>query len=133
MLTGLPTTSPSTVQVPERSTLNAAAVVAAARHRASTNGFMTNSPSRRQDDSVYLHHLSSYDGGVRRSGRRGRRTPRPYIRGEERRARILAAAADLFAEHGFAGTTTRRIAEAAGTTETVLFRHFPAKHSLYAA
>jgi TetR/AcrR family transcriptional regulator len=68
-----------------------------------------------------------------RPARRRRRVPRPYVRGEERRASILEAAAALFAQHGFAGTTTRRIAAAAGTTETVLFRHFPTKDGLYAS
>ena len=34
---------------------------------------------------------------------------------------------------GFAGTTTREIAAAVGTTETVLFRHFPDQAELYAA
>ena len=46
---------------------------------------------------------------------------------------ILDAAAELFSRRGFAGTTTREIAAAVGTTETVLFRHFPTKQSLYAA
>lgn len=52
---------------------------------------------------------------------------------DERRQQILDAAAELFAHRGFAGTTTRQIAAAVGTTETVLFRHFPTKESLYAA
>ena len=52
---------------------------------------------------------------------------------EERRVQILDAAAELFSRRGFAGTTTREIAAAVGTTETVLFRHFPTKQSLYAA
>ena len=51
----------------------------------------------------------------------------------ERRVQILDAAAELFSRRGFAGTTTREIAAAVGTTETVLFRHFPTKQSLYAA
>ena len=52
---------------------------------------------------------------------------------EERRVQILDAAAELFSRRGFAGTTTREIAAAVGTTETVLFRHFPTKQRLYAA
>jgi TetR/AcrR family transcriptional regulator len=55
------------------------------------------------------------------------------VPGEERRRQILGAAAQLFARHGFAGTTTREIAAAVGTSETVLFRHFPTKHDLYEA
>jgi len=58
---------------------------------------------------------------------------RKYVPGDERRLQILNAAAELFATQGFAGTTTRQIAASIGTTETVLFRHFPTKDSLYAA
>ena len=39
----------------------------------------------------------------------------------------------MFAERGFAGTTTRQIADAVGTSETVLFRHFSSKEVLYTA
>ena len=52
---------------------------------------------------------------------------------DARRAQILQAAAELFAERGFAGTTTREIAAAVGASETVLFRLFPTKESLYLA
>lgn len=52
---------------------------------------------------------------------------------DERRVQILDAAAVLFSQHGFAGTTTRQIAATVGTSETVLFRHFPTKVSLYSA
>ncbi len=41
--------------------------------------------------------------------------------------RILDAAAELFAIHGYAGTTTRAIAEAAGVNEVTLFRRFESK------
>src|SRR5262249_21255097 len=64
---------------------------------------------------------------------RARQAPRKYGPTDERRRQILAAAGELFAGRGFAGTTTRQIAAAVGTTETVLFRHFPTKESLYAA
>lgn len=43
---------------------------------------------------------------------------------------ILCAAARLYAEHGFRGTTTRAIAEAAGVNEVTLFRLFGSKESL---
>src|SRR5262249_9380723 len=58
---------------------------------------------------------------------------RKYVPRDERRQQILDAAAEIFANRGFAGTTTREIASAVGTTETVLYRHFPTKESLYAA
>src|SRR5215469_7813336 len=50
---------------------------------------------------------------------------------DERRKAIVAAAVPLFARRGFAGTTTKEIAEAAGVSEALLFRHFPTKAALY--
>ena len=58
---------------------------------------------------------------------------RRRLRGEERRESILRAAARVFSEHGFSGTTTRALAEAAGVSEALLFQHFPSKEALYAA
>jgi len=58
---------------------------------------------------------------------------RKHVPWDQRRRQILDTAGQLFAERGFAGTTTRQIAAAVGTSETVLFRHFPTKESLYAA
>jgi AcrR family transcriptional regulator len=40
---------------------------------------------------------------------------------------ILAAAAELFAERGYKGTTTRAIAERAGVNEVTIFRRFKNK------
>jgi AcrR family transcriptional regulator len=51
----------------------------------------------------------------------------------ERQAGIIAAAATLFAAKGFNGTTTREIAQTAGISEALLFKHFPTKRALYAA
>jgi AcrR family transcriptional regulator len=50
---------------------------------------------------------------------------------DERRSAIVQAAVPLFARKGFAGTTTREIAEAAGISEALLFKHFPSKQHLY--
>jgi TetR/AcrR family transcriptional regulator, transcriptional repressor of aconitase len=50
---------------------------------------------------------------------------------DDRRKAIVAAAVPLFARTGFAGTTTRELAAAAGVSEALLFRHFPSKQSLY--
>ena len=44
-----------------------------------------------------------------------------------RRNEILAAAAEVFAQHGFRGSTTRLIAEAAGVNEITIFRQFGSK------
>ena len=44
--------------------------------------------------------------------------------------RILAAAAQIFAEQGYIRATTRAIAAAAGVNEVTLFRHFGSKKNL---
>src|SRR5690348_13007714 len=50
---------------------------------------------------------------------------------DERRKAIVRAAVPLFARKGFAGTTTRELAEGAGISEALLFKHFPSKQHLY--
>lgn len=49
---------------------------------------------------------------------------------DQTRARIMQAASQLFAVKGFAGTTTRAIAELASVNEVTLFRHFGTKEKL---
>ena len=46
------------------------------------------------------------------------------------RDRLLEAAARLYAEAGYRGATTRRIASSAGVNEITLFRHFGSKDAL---
>ena len=46
-------------------------------------------------------------------------------------ARILEAAVQLFAQHGFKGTSTRDIAQLARVNEATLFRHFGRKTDLF--
>ncbi|MFL6466434.1 MAG: TetR/AcrR family transcriptional regulator, partial [Pyrinomonadaceae bacterium] len=53
--------------------------------------------------------------------------------GDDRRKQILETAVRLFSSHGFSGTTTRKIAEAAGVSEAMVFRHFSTKDELYGA
>ncbi len=55
------------------------------------------------------------------------------VSGEERKASIIAAATSLFAAKGFTGTKTKAIAQEAGVSEALLFKHFPSKNDLYAA
>lgn len=44
---------------------------------------------------------------------------------------IADAATKLFARHGFAGVSTRRIATEAGINEALLYKYFPNKEALY--
>lgn len=53
--------------------------------------------------------------------------------GEERRQQILRVAVSLFSSRGFRGTTTKEIAQAAGVSEAMVFRHFATKEELYSA
>jgi len=53
--------------------------------------------------------------------------------GEERRSQLLTVAVTLFSQRGFRGTTTKEIAQAAGVSEAMVFRHFATKEELYAA
>ncbi len=46
------------------------------------------------------------------------------------RESILEVTARLYAEHGWRGTTTRRIADAAGVNEVTIFRQFGSKETL---
>jgi AcrR family transcriptional regulator len=59
------------------------------------------------------------------------RTPRPSA--DPTRDRIVAAAADLFAERSFEGATTREIAARAGVTQPLLNYHYRSKGELWRA
>jgi AcrR family transcriptional regulator len=63
-----------------------------------------------------------------------KRTLRPddgrLVRGRRSRARILAAARDLFTEHGFDGATLRAIAARAGMGASSIYRHIRSKEEL---
>ncbi len=52
---------------------------------------------------------------------------------DDTRQRILEAAAQVFAEKGYARATTRALADAAGVNEVTLFRHFGSKQGLFSA
>lgn len=58
---------------------------------------------------------------------------RPRLPPTERRALIVAAAAEAFADSGYEGTTLEAIARAAGVTKPILYRHFDSKKDLYLA
>ena len=59
--------------------------------------------------------------------------PHPRMAAEDRRRQLIETAIDLFSQKGFAGTTTREIAAAAGVNEAIIFRHFATKQDLYKA
>jgi AcrR family transcriptional regulator len=73
-------------------------------------------------------------GDVREGTRRGRRTKRgPGLRErrrQETRARIVDAAAELFADRGFDAVSVVEIAQRAGVVEKTVFNHFPVKEGL---
>ncbi|MGW4680751.1 TetR family transcriptional regulator [Micromonospora taraxaci] len=53
--------------------------------------------------------------------------------GDDTRTRILRAALDLFAEHGYQRTSLRQIAERLRLTKAAILYHFPAKEHLLSA
>jgi TetR/AcrR family transcriptional regulator len=60
-------------------------------------------------------------------------TPAGRMCADERRLQIAEVAMRLFSERGFRGTTTKEIAQAAGVSEAIIFRHFATKEELYTA
>jgi AcrR family transcriptional regulator len=48
----------------------------------------------------------------------------------EKKEQILSTALELFAVHGFDGTSTAKVAKEAGVSEGLIFRHFTYKHGL---
>lgn len=57
---------------------------------------------------------------------------RKRMSGPNRKQAIVQAALPLFARQGFDATTTKQLAQAAGVSEALLYKHFPNKESLYA-
>jgi AcrR family transcriptional regulator len=54
------------------------------------------------------------------------------MRAPQRRRQLLEAALPCFARKGYRGTTTAQLAEAAGITPPILYRHFESKQELFA-
>ena len=57
----------------------------------------------------------------------------PRLKAPQRREQLISVATKLFAERGYEATTTAAIAEAAGVTEPILYRHFEGKQDLFVA
>jgi AcrR family transcriptional regulator len=56
---------------------------------------------------------------------------RKRMTAKDRKLAIVKAALPLFARKGFAKTTTKELASAAGVSEPLLYKHFPSKEALY--
>src|SRR5215207_7186773 len=57
--------------------------------------------------------------------------PATRMRKADRKRQLLGHAKHLFVTLGYQHTTTKEIAQAAGVTEPVLYRHFPNKKALF--
>jgi AcrR family transcriptional regulator len=55
------------------------------------------------------------------------------LKAPQRREQLIEVATKLFAKWGYEATTTAAIAEAAGVTEPILYRHFDSKQELFVA
>jgi AcrR family transcriptional regulator len=75
------------------------------------------------------------DPEPRRSGAPARRRARGagYPRGEDTRARLIAAGLDVFGSHGYGGASTRMLADRAGVSLPALQYYFGGKEGAYLA
>ena len=83
---------------------------------------------------ILWQHGGVVDVGVQKRNDKGRprsgTSPRPDLSAAEQ---ILDAAAHLFAEGGFAATSTRAIADEVGIRQASLYYHFPSKEHMLEA
>lgn len=59
--------------------------------------------------------------------------PRKRLTAEARKAAILDAALEVFAERGYAASSIDHIASTAGISKALIYEHFPSKRELHAA
>lgn len=58
---------------------------------------------------------------------------RAFEKGKETKKKIVEAAMELFAEHGYKGTSVRKIAAKVGIRESALYNHFTNKEAIFMA
>ena len=63
----------------------------------------------------------------------GAKSASPRMRAEDRRQQIVEVASELFSQRGFNGVTTKEIADRAGVSPAIIFRHFSSKEAIYSA
>src|SRR6478735_5329227 len=73
-------------------------------------------------------HTGSYPGGVMAST-----SPRQLLSRDQRKAQILLTAAAAFSRQGYAATSVEEVAQEAGITKLIVYRHFESKAELYTA
>src|SRR5438093_12867172 len=66
-----------------------------------------------------------------RRGSRGERRLRWRLPAAERRETLIAAASELFAQRGYDHASLDEVAERAGVTKVIVYRHFQSKKDLY--
>ncbi|WP_445529829.1 TetR/AcrR family transcriptional regulator [Streptomyces cyslabdanicus] len=59
--------------------------------------------------------------------------PRQRLSPADRHAQLLAVGARLFAQHPYDDVLMEEVAQEAGVSRALLYRHFPSKHALFAA
>ncbi len=74
--------------------------------------------------------VKPWDGGSSRTGAPGRRRA-GRTAPEERQEHILAAALEVFSEHGFAAARLDDVAQRAGVAKGTLYLYFPDKETLF--
>jgi AcrR family transcriptional regulator len=58
---------------------------------------------------------------------------KPRMAAAARRRQIAEITVDIVARYGVQATTTSRIADAAGVTQSALYRHFPSRNAMLLA
>lgn len=89
-------------------------------------------PDRARRSDSHPPHTAGVLSGPRLDDPAPRPPEQPRRNSDEVRAALLAAASHLFSAHGYSGTGYKDIAVAAGTSESVLYRHFGSKSNLLA-